>query len=97
MKRCLLTLAFCLTASGCVTTPEPAATEPAATETEPEASTVTDEPAVEKTTLDDCIKACEQASMARSVAWEIVQADCRASCDGSDKPLDIEKPLELEP
>jgi|GEM_PF-7041683 len=92
MKRYLLTLVFCLSAGGCVTTPEPAATDPGA-----ESSTVTDEPAVENTTLDDCIKACEQASMARSVAWEIVQADCRASCDGSDKPLDIEKPLELEP
>ena len=93
MRRGLLTLAFCLTASGCVTTPEP----PAAV-SEPEPATVTEEPAdKENTPLDECIKACEQASMARSVAWEIVQADCRASCDGSDNPLDIEKPLELEP
>ncbi len=93
MKRGLLTLAFCLSANGCVTTPEPPAAVP-----EPDSITVTDEPAVEKTTIDDCIKACEQASMARSVAWEVVQADCRASCDGSGNPLDIEeKPLELEP
>ena len=82
--------------AACATTPSvessPAVSESVAPPVSEPCGTV--EPAAETETSETpeadvaaCIAECEQQSMARSVAWEKVQADCRASCSGEVEPL----------
>lgn len=44
----------------------------------------------------DCVRACEQARAMEAVAWEVIQADCQASCGAQPEvPLqtrDLEEP-----
>jgi hypothetical protein len=39
----------------------------------------------------DCMKMCLRNNMARAVAAEVIEADCRKSCDTTKTPM---KPLE---
>ncbi len=36
---------------------------------------------------DDCYAACTRARMAESVAWEVVEAQCKQSCEVESDPL----------
>jgi len=74
---------------GCATTPEVEATPPASDDAVPAVEPTPDAETPEKPAEDAaaCIAECEQQSMARSVAWEIVQADCLAACSGDREPL----------
>jgi len=35
-----------------------------------------------KTAFDKCMKLCGEQNMMRAVAWEVIEADCRAECKG---------------
>jgi hypothetical protein len=74
--------------AACATTPE-AEPAPTSEDAAPAVEATPDAETPENPVADPaaCIAECEQQSMARSVAWEIVQADCRAACSGDRDPL----------
>ena len=64
----------------CATSGPPTATQPAP----PEAAPIQTEPISEDA---DCLKTCLRNNMARAVAAEIIEADCRASCNKNKAPI----------
>jgi len=40
---------------------------------------------------DTCYQECLKSNQARAVAWEQVESDCKASCDGTAPKLELKK------
>jgi len=47
-----------------------------------------EEPAKDKAADDTCYQTCLKNNQARAVAWEMVERDCKASCDGTAPTLE---------
>jgi len=53
---------------------------------EPAATT---EPTKDAATAEACYQECLKNNQARAVAWEMVERDCKASCDGTAPKLEL--------